>query len=195
MNLFKIFVLYLVSICPLFQESVQTFQADYFYLSFCPSVHCQKTWVDFHVRLFLQVHLSICLFCQGRGVYFPVRLFLSVHLSILSREGVDFPASIFLSVRLSICPFFQERGQTFYQDYFYLSVCPSNHCQKTWVDFPFTLFLSVRLSICPLLKDRGNLSCKIISICPSVHLSILKRQWQDFLSDYFYLSVCPTVHC
>ena len=214
MNLFKNFVLYLASICPLFQESVQTFQADYFYLSFCPSVHCQKTWVDFHVRLFLSVHLSICLFCQGRGQTFLSDFF---YLSILSREGVDFPASIFLSVRLSICPFFQERGrlssqfilsvrlsicpffqergQTFYQDYFYLSVCPSNHCQKTWVDFPFTLFLSVRLSICPLLKDRGNLSCKIISISPSVHLSILKRQWQDFLSDYFYLSVCPTVHC
>ena len=188
MNLFKIFVLYLVSICPLFQESVQTFQADYFYLSFCPSVHCQKTWVDFHVRLFLSVHLSICpsvysvkeggrLSCQiificpsvhsfkrgGRLSSQYISICPSVHLSILSREG-----------------------QTFQPIYF---ICPSVHLSilsREGVDFLARLFLSVRLSICPLSKNMGRLSFHNIHICLSVHLS-------NNLTGKV-TPICPSVH-
>ena len=64
----------------------------------------------------------------------------------------------------------------------------------TWVDIPVRLFLYICLSICPFIKDSGRISCQIISICPSVQPSIVKRHGQTFLSDYFYLSICPSVH-
>ena len=136
----------------------------------------------------MSVHLSICPFLEDRGRLSCqiISVCPSVHLSILSREGGRLSCQI-----ISICPsvhmsIIKRQGQSFLSDYF-------------------------KLSFSPLLKDRGRLSCQIISVCPSVHsfkrggrlyyqiisncpsvhLSIIKRQGQSFLSDYFYLSICP----
>ena len=58
----------------------------------------------------------------------------------------------------------------------------------------FTVFVSVCLSICPFFKEKDKVSCQIISICQSVHLSILSREGVDFPVRLFLsvrLSICP----
>ena len=88
----SIFLSVRLSICPFFKDR-RRLLSDYLYLSVCPSVHCQKTWVDFPVRLFLSVHsfkrggrlssqiISICLSVHSfkRGGRFSSQFILSVH--------------------------------------------------------------------------------------------------------------------